>query len=111
MWDTGLLPPPEAVADLRPATLAPSCDRDDWDRAPQELSSLEQAVAGGPMCGSPRRLKRMRSMALASVAVPTVERGSEPIRCWSTMIAAVSPSRTSTSGRAWLGIRFWTNEG
>ena len=38
-------------------------------------------------------------MALASVAVPTVERTLAPIRSWSTMIAVVSPSSTSTSGR------------
>lgn len=47
----------------------------------------------------------MRSIALASVAVPTVERGSAPSRCWSTMIAVVSPSRTSTSGRASVGMK------
>ncbi len=46
-------------------------------------------------------------MALASVAVPTVERGSEPIRCWSTVIAVVSPSSTSTSGRASVGMNPW----
>ena len=57
------------------------------------------------MCGFPSRLKRMRSIALASVAVPTVERGLEPIRSWSTMIAVVSPSRTSTSGRASVGMK------
>src|SRR6266508_1955087 len=43
------------------------------------------------MCGFPSRLKRMRSIALASVAVPTVERASPPIRSWSTMIAVVRP--------------------
>jgi hypothetical protein len=42
---------------------------------------------------------------LASVAVPTVERGSAPIRSWSTMIAVVSPSSTSTSGRARVGMK------
>ena len=51
------------------------------------------------------RLKRMRSMAWASVAVPTVERGSEPSRSWSTMIAVVRPSSTSTSGRAIDGMK------
>ncbi len=60
------------------------------------------------MCGSPSRLKRMRSIALASVAVPTVERGSAPMRCWSTMIAVVSPSSTSASGRARFGMKPWT---
>ncbi len=66
---------------------------------------LKEYALGGPMCGVPRRLKRMRSIALASVAVPTVERGSPPIRCWSTAIAVVSPSRTSTSGRARFGMK------
>ena len=50
----------------------------------------------------------MRSIALASVAVPTVERGLAPIRSWSTMIAVVSPSSTSTSGRASVGMKPWT---
>src|SRR5918998_6192229 len=57
------------------------------------------------MRGLPSRLKRMRSMALASVAVPTVDRGLAPIRSWSTMIAVVSPSSTSTSGRASVGMK------
>ncbi len=47
-------------------------------------------------------------MALASVAVPTVERGLAPIRSWSTMIAVVSPSSISTSGRASVGMKPWT---
>jgi hypothetical protein len=47
----------------------------------------------------------MRSIALASVAVPTVERMSPPIRSWSTRIAVVSPSSTSTSGRASVGMK------
>src|SRR5919201_520663 len=67
--------------------------------------TLNENAFGGPMYGCPRRLKRMRSIALASVAVPTVERGSAPMRCWSTMIAVVSPSRTSTSGRASVGMK------
>ncbi|QXC61970.1 hypothetical protein KSP35_03885 [Aquihabitans sp. G128] len=48
-------------------------------------------------------------MALASVAVPTVERTLAPIRSWSTMIAVVNPSITSTSGRAWVGMKPCTN--
>ncbi len=67
-------------------------------------ATLKEYAPGGPMCGLPSRLKRMRSIALASVAVPTVERGSDPIRCWSTVIAVVSPSSTSTSGRARFGM-------
>ena len=57
------------------------------------------------MCGSPSRLNRIRSIAWASVAVPTVERALAPIRSWSTMIAVVSPSRTSTSGLARFGMK------
>ena len=56
------------------------------------------------MCGSPNLENRIRSMALTSVAVPTVERVSDPIRSWSTMMAVVSPSSTSTSGLANAGI-------
>ena len=74
--------------------------------APEPLieATLNENAWGEPMWGFPSRLKRMRSMALASVAVPTVERASVPIRSWSTMIAVVSPSSTSTSGRASAGM-------
>jgi hypothetical protein len=47
----------------------------------------------------------MRSSALASVAVPTVERGLAPIRSWSMMMAVVRPSSTSASGRASVGMK------
>ena len=67
--------------------------------------TLKANALGEPMCGFPSRLKRMRSIALASVAVPTVERASAPIRSWSTLIAVVSPSSTSTSGRASVGMK------
>jgi hypothetical protein len=50
----------------------------------------------------------VRSIALASVTVPTVERAFAPIRSWSTLIAVVSPSSTSTSGRASVGMKPWT---
>ena len=66
--------------------------------------TLKEYAWGDPMCGCPSRLKTIRSIALASVAVPTVDRGSEPIRSWSTRIAVVSPSSTSTSGRASVGM-------
>ena len=71
--------------------------------------TLNEYALGEPICGFPRRLNRMRSIALASVAVPTVERALAPIRSWSTMIAVVSPSSTSTSGRASVGIKPCTN--
>ncbi len=67
--------------------------------------TLNENALGGPMCGRPSRLNRMRSSTPASVAVPTVERASAPIRCWSTMITVVSPSSTSTSGRASVGMK------
>ena len=72
-------------------------------------ATLNENACGEPMWGLPSRLKRMRSIALASVAVPTVERASAPIRSWSTMIAVVSPSSTSTSGRASVGMKPCTN--
>ena len=68
--------------------------------APLIEATLKENACGGPMCGWPSRLNRIRSIALVSVAVPTVERGSAPIRSWSTMMAVVRPSSTSTSGRA-----------
>ena len=72
---------------------------------PEIDATLNENACGEPTCGSPSRLKRMRSIVLASVAVPTVDRGSLPIRCWSTMIAVVNPSSTSTSGRASVGMK------
>ena len=69
------------------------------------VGTLKEYAVGGPTNGLPRRLKRIRSIALASVAVPTVERGLAPIRSWSTMIAVVRPSRLSTSGRAREGMK------
>ena len=73
--------------------------------APLIEATLKENAWGEPMCGCPSRLKTIRSIALASVAVPTVERGSAPIRSWSTMIAVVRPSRSSTSGRASVGMK------
>ena len=72
---------------------------------PLAEATLKEKALGEPTCGCPSRLKRMRSIAFASVAVPTVERALAPIRSWSTMIAVVSPSRTSTSGRASVGMK------
>jgi hypothetical protein len=76
--------------------------------APEIEATLNENACGEPMCGVPSRLNRIRSIAFASVAVPTVERGLDPIRSWSTRIAVVSPSRTSTSGRASVGMKPWT---
>ena len=73
--------------------------------APCAEATLKEKACADPTCGSPRRLKTMRSSALASVAVPTVERTFAPIRSWSTMIAVVSPSNRSTSGRASVGMK------
>ena len=77
--------------------------------APLIVAVLNENAWGEPMCGLPSRLKTIRSIAFASVAVPTVERGLAPIRSWSTMIAVVSPSSTSTSGRASVGMNPCTN--
>ncbi len=72
---------------------------------PDAAAVLNENAFGEPMCGEPSRENRIRSIAFASVAVPTVDRGSEPMRCWSTMITVVSPSSTSTSGRASVGMK------
>ena len=63
------------------------------------------------MCGVAIREKRTRSIAFASVAVPTVERGFDPRRSWSTMIAVVRPSSRSTSGRPSAGMKPCTKAG
>jgi hypothetical protein len=73
--------------------------------APLTVAVLNENAGGGPTYGVPSRLKRMRNTALASVTVPTVERALAPIRSWSTRIAVVSPSMTSTSGRARVGMK------
>ena len=77
---------------------------------PRTVGMLNANACGDPMCGVPIRLNTIRSIALASVAVPTVERTLAPIRSWSTMIAVVRPSSTSTSGRASVGMKPCTNE-
>ena len=48
--------------------------------APLIEATLNENAWGEPMCGFPSRLNRIRSIALASVTVPTVERGLAPIR-------------------------------
>ena len=77
---------------------------------PCTLGMLNENACGDPMCGCPSRLNRMRSIAFASVAVPTVERELAPMRSWSTMIAVVRPDIESTSGRASDGMNPCTNE-
>src|SRR3954471_5029251 len=42
------------------------------------LGTLNEKAVGGPMLGCPSLLNRIRNNALASVAVPTVERGLAP---------------------------------
>jgi hypothetical protein len=73
--------------------------------APLTEGMLNEYAWGPPMCGFPTRLKTTRSIAFASVTVPTVERTLAPIRSWSRMIAVVSPSSESTSGRASVGMK------
>src|ERR1700682_343522 len=72
---------------------------------PWTEGTLKENAFEEPMCGCPSRLNRTRSIALASVAVPTVERALAPMRSWSTMIAVVRPSSTSTSGRDSVGMK------
>ena len=49
--------------------------------APDTDATLNEKACAEPMYGFPIRLNRIRSMALASVAVPTVEFGLAPMRC------------------------------
>src|SRR5215218_8394332 len=70
---------------------------------------LNEYACGPPICGCAIRLKTTRRIAFASVTVPTVERTLAPIRSWSRMIAVVRPSSESTSGRASVGMKPWTN--
>src|SRR5699024_7679428 len=71
-------------------------------------ATLKEYAFVDPRFGSARRAKRVRSFALISETVPTVERGFAPIRSWSTRMAVVSPSSTSTSWRAIAGMNPWT---
>ena len=79
--------------------------------APDTEGMLNEKACGEPTCGCPRRLNRMRSIACASVAVPTVEREFAPIRSWSTMIAGLTFSSASTSGRLSCPMNCCTNVG
>ena len=71
--------------------------------------TLNENALEDPMCGLPIRLYSTRSIAWASVTVPTVERTLPPSRSWSTRMAVVSPSSTSTSGLAIEGMKPCTN--
>ena len=71
------------------------------------VGMLKEKAVGPPMNGSPSRLNSERSIAWASVTVPSVERGLAPSRSWSTRMAVVSPSIASTSGRGRLGMNPW----
>jgi hypothetical protein len=77
--------------------------------APLIEATLNEKACDEPMCGCPRRLNTMRSIALASVAVPTVERALAPMRSWSTMIAVVRPSSTVDVGPRDVGMKPCTN--
>jgi len=76
-------------------------------RVPTPLAeaTLNEKALGPPIEGRASRLNRIRRSAPVSVTVPTVERGSDPMRSWSTTIAVVRPSRRSTSG----GMKPWRN--
>src|SRR5690554_4436351 len=99
---------PPVTVKLR-ATACPSPRSTTASPVPVADAMLNENACAGPTYGSPSRLNRMRRRVCTSVAVPTVERTFAPIRSWSTMIAVVRPSRTSTSGRARLGMNPWTN--
>src|SRR5437763_14471198 len=72
------------------------------------FGTLNEYAVGGPMCGCAIRLNRIRSIAFASVPVPTEDRGLAPIRSWSTMLAAVAPHTSSADEHSLDGITHWT---
>ena len=102
--------PPSCVNERR-SVFAPCAPSTVTAPPPRTVGMLNANACDEPMYGCPRRENRMRSFALTSVAVPTVEREFAPMRSWSTMIAVVSPSRTSTSGRGRFGMKPCTNAG
>ena len=79
--------------------------------APETEGTLKENACGEPTCGVPRRLNSRRSIACTSVAVPTVDREFDPMRSWSTMIAGLTFSSASTSGRLSCPMNCWTNVG
>jgi hypothetical protein len=99
--------PPLTEKDLR-STCLPSPLSMVTAPFPLRVATLKEYAFVDPRFGSARRAKRVRSFALMSETVPTVERGFAPIRSWSTRMAVVSPSSTSTSGRAIAGMNPWT---
>src|SRR5262245_65572015 len=88
---------PPARVNTRFSVFLPTPFSIEIEPAPRTDGVLKENALGGPRYGLPRRLKTIRSNALASVAVPTVERALAPMRSWSTMIDVVSPYRPSTS--------------
>jgi hypothetical protein len=95
---------PPVTSKLRFSVFFPAAFSIEMAPTPRADAMLKENALDEPMCGLPRRLNNTRSIALASVAVPTVERELAPMRSWSTMIAVVSPSSTSTSGRPIVGM-------
>lgn len=77
---------------------------------PDTLGTLKEYAPGPPALGSAMREYSTRSIGVASVAVPTVERTFAPSADWSTTMAAVTPSKPTTSGRAIEGTKPCTKE-
>ena len=102
--------PPVISNDRRSWTLFPFFSRV-IAPAPETEGMLNEKAWGDPTWGCPRRLNSIRSIAWASVAVPTVDRAFAPMRSWSTMIAGLTFSRPSTSGRFSCAMNCWTKVG
>ena len=71
---------PPVTVKLRRSTFLPPAVCVVTAPLPLTDATLNENACGPPTCGWPIRLKRIRSRALASVAVPTVERTFAPIR-------------------------------
>jgi hypothetical protein len=78
-------------------------------RRAADRRDVERERVGRADVGLPERLNSTRSIALASVAVPTVERALAPIRSWSTMIAVVSPRARRRRAAPSVGMKPCTN--
>ena len=78
---------------------------------PTAASAFGIFLARQFMLGIPRELiEAARIDGAGHVTVPRVDREFAPMRSWSTMIAVVSPSSTSTSGRGIEGMNPCTKE-
>ena len=101
----GHIPP---VRSKRRTSFTPLTSMAPW---PLVEGTLKEYAAGPPTRGEAMREKSTRSAPVISVAVPKVERELAAIGSCPTMMAAVRPLSSSTSGWAWDCIKPCTKPG